>query len=326
MKKKLVKILFIIVALLCVIGAGVFIYRNIQRYHIDSPMPDIEYKKAILRDSHNMKYTLEALRPLMGPEELTEFIKKNDDNPQIYTPSDENIETGKYGANFHIHTTMSDGVKTVEERMREAQEYAQNNIKDGYMVIALTDHNTVWAVKEIIKTLQAYPYYFKNIKIVPGIEISTQCHVSKLLRNPIDVHVLLWAVNPYDKFLGEFFKKEYSSDMINLRSPIPDFDWVIDVMSDYGIVGIAHPARYTTRLGDGKYDYITELFTRYKGMNGKVKFVEGYYQSYKQTSTGEHLGSEYDKYINYINSEAKRLGIIRTGSTDAHGETIFKYR
>ena len=61
-------------------------------------------------------------------------------------------------------------------------------------------------------------------------------------------------------------------------------------------------------------------------MNKKILFTEGYYQSYKSTSTGEHLGTEYDKYINYINDEAKRLNIIRTGSTDAHGYRNYKYR
>ena len=55
-------------------------------------------------------------------------------------------------------------------------------------------------------------------------------------------------------------------------------------------------------------------------------FVEGYYQPYKETKDGKALGDEYDKYINHISSEAKRLEINRTGSTDAHGDSIFKLR
>lgn len=326
MKKKLLKLLGIITAIVLVIGTCIYTYLDLRRYHIDSPMPDIEYKKAIIRDSHNLKFKLESLRSLMGPEELAEFIKANDNNPQIYVPSEENIRTGTYRANLHMHTSMSDGEATPLERLNDAQEYAQNNIKDGYMVIALTDHNTDWSAKEIINILQNNPDGYKNLKIVPGIEMNTQYHVSKIITEPIDIHVLLWAVNPYDKFLNRFFEKKIADDKINIKQPITDFDWAVDMMSDHALVGIAHPARYTEHLGDNKYDYITELFSRYKGMKGKVKFAEGYYQSYKQTSTGGLLGSEYDKYINYINSEAKRLGIIRTGSTDAHGMSVFTYR
>ncbi len=289
-------------------------------------MPDIEYKKAILRDSHNLKYNLEALRYLMGPEELSEFIQENDNNPQIYTPSDENIKAGKFGANLHMHTTMSDGIATVMERMEDAEQYAQENIKNGYMVIAITDHNTVDGAKDIIKILEEYPGRFNHIKVIPGIEINSKYHISKIVTNPVDIHVLLWSVNPYDKFLNKEFRKNNKKSLRNEGYFIKDFDWVINTMSKYGIVGIAHPARYSEDLRDIKYPYITELFTRYKDMNGKVKFTEGYYQSYKQTLHAIPTDEEKAKYIKYIDSEAKRLGIIRTGSTDAHGDSIFKYR
>lgn len=320
MKKILQKILLLFIIILACAYGGL----NVYRYHTNSPMPDIEYKKAILRDSHNLKYNLEALRPVMGPKELEQFIKENDNNPQIYTPSNENIRSGKYRANLHMHTTKSDGFVRVIERMIQAQKYAETHIKNGYMVIAITDHNTVNGAKEIIKILEKYPHYFKNIKIVLGIEINSQYHVSKIIDRPIDIHVLLWAINPYDKFLNEEFVKTNPNDRWNIKFPIYDFDWLIDTMSEHGIVGIGHPARYSEDLKN-KYEYITELFSRYKGMNGKVKFAEAYYQSYKQTATGPLLGKEYDKYIDHINSEAKRLGIIRTGSTDSHGNTIFKY-
>jgi hypothetical protein len=48
---------------------------------------DYEYKKAIILDSKSLTYKLENLRPLVGPKELEKFIRENDNNPQIYTPS-----------------------------------------------------------------------------------------------------------------------------------------------------------------------------------------------------------------------------------------------
>ena len=297
---------------------------NSYRYKIKTPMPDIEYKKSIIRDSHNLTYTLEALRPVMGPEELSEFIKANDKNPQIYIPNNINRVKGVYRANLHTHTTNSDGIATVEERMNEAQAYAQKHIKDGYMVLAITDHNTVLGAQEVIRVLERNKNKYTNIKVIPGIEIFTQYQNSKHSFYPMEIHVLTWGINPFDRFLKHEFYKKNKKDKWNRTTPDRDFDRTITTMSKYGLVGVAHPARYTEEMGKYKYPYITEMFLRYKNLNQNIKFAEIYYQAYEKTFTAQKLGNEYHKYINYINSEAVRLGIIRTGSTDAHGLSIFK--
>ena len=177
-KKKLIFLIFIITII-----AFSFAYIGLQhyRYHINEPMADFEYKKSILKDSRNLTYTLEALRPVMGPEELSRFIKENDNNPQIYKPNSENIQSGKYRANLHMHTTMSDGEPSVEYRMNYAQDYAQRKIKDGYMVIAITDHNTVLGAKEVIRVLK---------KILKNIKISKLLSEQKLTANITTVILL----------------------------------------------------------------------------------------------------------------------------------------
>jgi len=317
--KKIFKILIIIMVVFLSIAW------NLYRYKVESPMPDIEYKRTILKQSHNITYTLEALRPIMGPDELSEFIKKNDNNPQIYTPNINNLSEGVYRANLHMHTTMSDGTPTVEDRLNAAQDYAQRYIKDGYMLIAITDHNTVLGAKEVIKALEKNKRKYTKIKVIPGIEIYTEYHNSKVVSEPVQIHVLTWCINPYDKFLNKEFYKKNKKDKWNRKLPDRDFDWVIMTMSNYGITGPAHPARYTSYMKEKKYPYITEMLNRYSKLSKNILFTEGYYQSYKVTSTGAHLGKEYDKYINHINLEAKKLGIIRTGSTDAHGFSLYKY-
>lgn len=320
MKKKL---LFLTT---CFIIVFAFIAWNIYRFIPHSPMEDLEYKQAILRDSMNITYTIEALRPIMGPEELTKFIQANDKNPDVYTPSKENIKKGIWRANLHTHTTNSDGMVTAEKRLESAQFYAEKNIPDGTMLIAITDHNTVLGAKSVVETLEKNRGKYNRIKVVPGIEINSEYHKSKVIDVPVQIHVLTWCINPYDKFLNKEFYKKDLKDKMNRKIPDRDFDWVISTMSKYGIVGVAHPARYTTFMKEKKYTYITEMLTRYKNLTTNTPFTEGYYQSYKVTSTGPHLGEEYDKYINYINSEAEKIGVNRTGSTDAHGGSIFVYR
>lgn len=285
-------------------------------------MQDIEYKKAIIRDSHNPFYKLESLRPLVGETELIEFIKQNDSNPQIYVPSEKNIRKGIYRANLHTHTNNSDGNPTVEERLEEAQEYAAKRIKDGYMYIAITDHNTVLGAQEVIKALQKNAGKYKNIKVVAGLEIYTRFHNSALSEKPTDIHVLLWCINPYDEYLNQAFYKADLNDKWNWKER--DFDETIKTMSEYGLVGVAHPARYTAHLNDNKQKHIENMFDRYAANSNKPLFTEGYYQVYKGREIEKVMGDKFGAYLDFINEQAEKRNIIRTGSTDAHGPSIFK--
>lgn len=319
--------LFIFILIIIFVIAGALCNIYIFRFKISVPMQDIEYKKSIIKESGNLTYTLENLRPLVGKEELAEFIKKNDVSPNIYSIDRENIVNGGYRANFHIHTTNSDGAVPVEIRLNEAQKYAESVIKDDYFWIAITDHNTVNGAKDIIKILQNNPGKYKNIKIVAGMEIFTRDNSSKIAEEPIQQHVLLWCINPYDKYLNELFYKDLSNtkNKNNWKEPPMDFDWIILTMQKYGLVGIAHPARFSSKLGMKKEEYIKELFKKYANHCDGVKFTESYYQVYKFQDIVKEMGDELNPFLEFINNEAKSLNIYRTGSTDAHGITIFKH-
>ena len=297
-------------------------YIFFARYNISSPMMDIEYKKSIIKESHNLFYKLENLRPVVGEEELSEFIRNNNKNPQIYTPSTENIKNGIYRANLHMHTIQSDGKASVKERLDMAQEYAENKIKDGYMYIAITDHNTILGAKDVVKVLQKYPNKYKNVKVILGMEVYT-AFSSKYYDKPVEIHVLNWCLNPYDKFLNKEFFKPSSANKWNRTSPDRDFDYVILMMSKYAIPGIAHPIRYTNRIGNNKYKYMDEMMSRYVSLTSKIPFAEGYYQVYPRYYEKEFFKGVISPYIEFVNNKADQHGITKTGSTDSHSFTIF---
>lgn len=311
--KKYLKIFLVFI----VIIVGVIALQN-SRYALSAPMQDLFYKMSIIRDSQNFDYKLENLRPLVGERELTKFIKNNDKNPDIYTPNEYNIANGIFRANFHMHTTNSDGQSTVQEFFDMAQQYAEEHIPNNeYMYIAITDHNTVLGAKEVIKVLQENPKKYTRIKVVAGIEINTLFNDSEYAKEPIHVHLLTWCINPYNKFLNKEFYKANLNDKWNMKRPIRDFVWTVKTMSKYGIPGPAHPARYTMHLEKDKYPYINEMLTTYKKTTKKQPFTEAYYQSYSDDIKWN------GDYIDYINFKANQLKIMRTGSTDAHGRTIF---
>ena len=305
----------------CIITSGIYI--NSKRYEISSPMEDLEYKKKIITSSKNLTYKLENLRPLVGPNELERFIRENNDNPEIYTPSEENIKKGIYQANLHMHTTNSDGQARVEYILDQAESYAKKNLKGKPFYLSITDHNTILGAKELIEVLQKNPQKYKNIKVICGIEIFTAYNNSSVAKRPVDIHVLGWCINPYDKFLNKEFYKKNLKDKWNRQLPDRDFDFVITELSNYGLIGIAHPARYIDFLGKENKNYIKELLQHYKSKNkNKVCYLEGYYQVYPLII--KNYDEEFKNLLDYINLEAKAQGICRTGSTDVHGYSIFK--
>jgi len=328
-KSKYVGILVLILALLIGGEVSFYLYKeiklNYERYKISAPMQDMEFKKQIIETSHNKYYKLENLRQLVGPEELFEIIKSNNDNPQIYTPSEKNIKNGVFKVNLHMHTIYSDGASNVRYLLDLAQEYAEKNLNGESMYIAITDHNTVLGIQELIRVLQTTPVEeYNRVKIVPGIEVYTAFNNSKFSPKPVEIHVLTWCINPYDEFLNKEFYKKNLADKWNRTWPDRDFDWLVKTMSNYGIVSVAHPARYTTFLEKKKFPYIAEMFERFRSLTeGKLIATEGYYQVYSRLYENGKLNVEYKKYLDYINEQARKNGIFLTGSTDVHGLSLF---
>lgn len=324
MKKSVLKIFLCTVICAIVVASGVLV--NSDRYKISEPMQDLEYKKEIIRTSHNPFYRLENLRRLVGEEELTEFIKANDKNPSIYDSTPDGRETGKFRATLHNHTLNSDGVATVQDFLAQAQIYSEDYLNNAPIYIAITDHNTVLGAKELISILQKYPDRYKNVRVIAGMEVFSKMYDSPASKNPVDIHVLTLCINPYDKFLSGEFRKKDKKDRWNKKNPERSFQEVISMMKEYGMVGLAHPAMYSVKLGAKKYEFFNDMMDKYKKLYDKNLFYEGYYQSYPIFKQELEMQKEYADYVKYIDKYAIEKGIIRTGSTDAHGLSIFDKR
>lgn len=313
---------FIYIVCLIFLLLFVFIYYIfIGRYHISEPMQDLEYKKAIVRESHNIFYTLENLRPIVGEEELEDFIKSNNNTPEIYTPSIDNIKNGTFKANLHMHTLNSDGKASVKERLDAAQNYAETHLNNGFMYIAITDHNTILGAKEVVEVLQKYPKKYKNIKVILGMEIYTQFK-SQYSSQAVEVHVLCWCLNPYDKFLNKEFYKPENANKWNRMGPDRNFDDVILMMSKYSIPGVAHPLRYISKLGKNRELYLEEMLGRYSSLSKKPLFTEAYYQVYPRYYNQKDMEKKILPYTDFVNKTADKYHIFKTGSTDSHSKSI----
>ena len=94
-----------------------------------------------------------------------------------------------YGIDLHIHTTCSDGTRTVQETMVDAKEF-------GLAHIAVTDHNQ-FAITKLVD--------FHGMEIIPGAEFSAAYSTEK--GRLLEVHVIGLFFEGVPKELHQIFKK-----------------------------------------------------------------------------------------------------------------------
>ena len=99
------------------------------------------------------------------------------------------MEKRAYGIDLHIHTTCSDGTRTVEETIGDAHSV-------GLKSIALTDHNQFALID---------PLEYEGMEIIPGAEFSTSYYTEagKL----VEVHVVGLFFDGVPESLWHIFKK-----------------------------------------------------------------------------------------------------------------------
>lgn len=164
------------------------------------------------------------------------------------------MENKAYGIDLHIHTTSSDGTRTVDETIQDANDF-------GLAHIAITDHNQ-FAITE--------PVYFQNLEIIPGAEFSTsyRTQTGRLL----EVHVVGLFFYGVPKELHQIFKKipmqrkQYLDAIItklNYLGISISYEELLNTFPDSNQIGRRHIAEILVKK---KYaDSITDAFDRLIG-------------------------------------------------------------
>lgn len=155
-------------------------------------------------------------------------------------------------ADFHVHTSCSDGMLSPSEIVKRA---GANNVS----YLAITDHDTVAGITEAIDAGKKY-----NVTIIPGIELSTQY-------NDESIHILgYFRDTSYNsETLNEQLKRIKDHRIIRAKQIIQklhdeyniniDFDHVLKLSK--GTVARPHIAKAIINAGyDYCHDYIFENF------------------------------------------------------------------
>ena len=162
------------------------------------------------------------------------------------------LESGDFKANLHIHTQFSDGEMTVKELLENAEEITKNNPD---FLIAITDHDTIDGCKEAEKLINEY----NNVNISFGLEISTVGINFPEQTKPVQIHLLVYGINPADKKLNNYLKTKMEQKLLlsketiqKLNEALPDYNFNIEeaskchIMIAKGQDEVAHPLKKYT--------------------------------------------------------------------------------
>ena len=167
-------------------------------------------------------------------------------------------------ADLHIHSNYSDGVKSPEEIIKTA-------IKDNIKYISITDHDSI-SSQYVTKN------NYKEINIIPGIELSTEY-------KEMELHILGYFMDIDNNGLQEL-AKELNTQRIkrveDILFKLNKYDIKLDI-EDLAIdidatVGRSHVANAMVKKG--YFDNYKSAFRNFL-IQGKPGYVKGFRLNYK---------------------------------------------
>lgn len=202
------------------------------------------------------------------------------------------LNSGDFKANLHIHTQYSDGSMTISELLDNAEKLSE---KTNNFLIAITDHDTIDGAKEAEKLIEKY----NQVNVCFGVEISTIGINFPNQTKPVQIHLLVYGINPNDKKLDNYLKTKRElklqlakNTIEKLNKALPGYDFNIEeaskchIMIAKGQDEVAHPLKkYTSGkilldyyIPDAKFSYNMPI----KKFKYLFKGNEPYYKIYKK--------------------------------------------
>ncbi|MDO9572801.1 MAG: PHP domain-containing protein [Candidatus Omnitrophota bacterium] len=242
-------------------------------------------------------------------------------------------------ADLHVHTIESDGTSSPAQLVKGA-------LERGLSAIAITDHDTVGAIAEVLKEAQE-----TTLEIIPGIELTSQ-------QDNQEIHILGYFLDYTQQGLLDKLQLVQQNRVQRVYKIVENLkglgielnaQTVFDI-SGRGTVGRMHIAR--ALLLDGWVGSTSEAFRKYIGDDSPA-YVCGFHLSvleaikliseaggvavlaHPYVLDNDELITEFVSYglqglevyypehsqsqVNFYLDLAKNLGLLVTGGSDFHG-------
>ena len=167
---------------------------------------------------------------------------------------------------LHSHTTFSDGVLTPHELINRA-------IEKGVDVLAITDHDTIDAYRET-------PLIHDQLKLVPGIELSTQWGSTGIHVLGLNIDLASDAINTAAKTQSDarLQRARHIAERLEKKGIKGAFEGA-NKLSVGGYIGRPHFAQHLINIG--KANSMSAAFKNYMG-DGKAGDVKQHWAELTQ--------------------------------------------
>lgn len=163
---------------------------------------------------------------------------------------------------LHVHSYFSDGTLSPTELVKLAYE-------KGLSAMALTDHDCVAGIPELINASKEYAHDNEPLEVIPGVELSTEwCRR--------DIHMVGLYIDTNNKDFCNYMQEFVNSRIVRNRKMCDalregeGFDISYEQLCEAfpgAVITRAHYARYL--LDKGHTKSLSEAFDRYIGDNCK---------------------------------------------------------
>lgn len=166
--------------------------------------------------ARNLRCKPDALMSVLGEQEFKDLLSKLKSQDYVVGDNYANVDKGLIKANLHTHTTDSDGRITVETLLEQAVKYA-DRMKNPPFIFSVTNHDVLVDTIKVLNLIAKNPDKYKNIRFVPGIEITAKYKNNDILVKPILVEFLSYCLNPFDKEINTFLKANRDCNLAYAR-------------------------------------------------------------------------------------------------------------
>lgn len=169
-------------------------------------------------------------------------------------------DTGSVGADFHTHSTASDGTLAPAELIEESA-------RQGLLHVALTDHDTTGGIAEALDAGKRL-----GINVIAGIEFSADVERGEL-------HILGYGIDPQHAELQEridVLRQVRLSRAVRILDRLRELGIDLDpatIQTEHEDDSVGRPHIARALMAAGVVESVSEGFDRYLG-RGKPAFVD----------------------------------------------------
>lgn len=140
---------------------------------------------------------------VMGRDELLDHLNRSNYRDFVHQGD---LHDRHFRMNLHMHSVFSDGALSLADYLEKGKRYADLSAKRvddldrlPALTLALTDHDTIHGLQQLLKMLVVDPEKYQNLRIVLGCEFSCAYRSEEMFSQPFPFEILYYGINPFDQ-------------------------------------------------------------------------------------------------------------------------------